>query len=155
MFKMLTIVLVVASLLGTTVPSKAQEITWCDAVYTEIVGGVHWMWVNPVGCIYHNGTQAIPLREAPVWADPWVAGEGALVHGEAVWPPSVDENLCMVPVGQTITLPNDTRIYYAPDARAGTPYVIPGGSTAQQIQVSADGAFQQVVWACDTVWVPR
>lgn len=46
---------------------------------------------------------------------------------------------------------DDTPIFYAPDARANTTYVIPAGQTARLVE-QRDEWFA-VVWACDVVWV--
>lgn len=151
MYKLLTALLIVVALVGVSGPSQAQELTWCDAVYAELRDGDLWIWPYPVGCTYHNGTQAIPLREAPAWAVPWPLSEGALVEGEALWPPDDGIHKCAVPTGPTITITDAARIYYAPDSRAATEYVIPAGSTAQA--VGTEDGYTQIVWACDTVWV--
>lgn len=129
------LIALVLGLPGSASPVGAQDgPPTCEIVYFDVVDGVPIYVGLPVGCVAGPNTPTAPLKDAPT---------GYTLQALA--------GPCLAPVGPTVRFLLDSAIYYAPDGRTGTPWVIPAGNTAQRI--GEEGSFMQIVWACQVVWV--
>ena len=143
----LSVLVIVASLhiAPSAVQAQSPETApACDIIYHDMT---HYIAL-PVGCVSNPSTPTAPLRDAP-------DGYAILPMPFVVYASTSASELpapeCIIPAGITITLDDAHTIYYAPDARAVTPWTIPAGSTARLVE--SDGDWMHIGWACDTVWV--
>ncbi len=69
-------------------------------------------------------------------------------------PRSCDSLMPMTPEAVVGRFVRETPLYFAPGQKVEPTLTMPAGKTAWVLGVDPSGAYYQIVWSCDTLWVP-
>ena len=117
------------------------------------------------GCAGQNaqlvGTSPFPGAVSYVFPDD-VASETVAWEvntGDADWTvscfaPGCDSFMYMTPNAAVGRFTADAPTYWAPGQPTAPQVTIPAGKTAWVLGMDASGAYYQIIWACDLLWVP-
>lgn len=164
---LLVCIVAVLAFWHATAPAKASDVVLCDYLYQIVVNGFIARDNGETVVVFYLTPEQIAEYRAQYESQcgPFVEPTATPTDFPTVEPSDVPTNTpeptrvnaipgcdMFMPTGIGMVRTVDhAPIFYAPDVRASTAYVIPAGQTARLVE--ARDEWIAVVWACDIVWL--